>query len=55
MPSTISPVIPGSTASLRLAADDQQRELRNLRRRVDFLEKVLERLVAQHPELFKGD
>jgi len=53
MSSTISPIIPGSSASLRLHAEDQQRELRLLRRRVDFLEKVLERLVAHHPELFK--
>lgn len=52
---TISPLIPGSQASLRLASDDQQRELRILRRRVELLEKVLETLHSRHPELFSGD
>lgn len=52
---TVGFTIHNASASLRLAAEDQQRELAKLKRRVAFLERVLEQLLAQHPELFNKD
>lgn len=48
----LPPVIPDSTAALRLHNEDLQRETRNLRRRLEFLESVIDTLRQRHPELF---
>jgi hypothetical protein len=37
---------------MRLQADELQRETRHLRRRVEFLESILDTLRQRHPELF---
>lgn len=49
---SLPPIIPNSTAALRLHNEDLQRETRNLRRRVEFLESMFDTLRQRHPELF---
>lgn len=48
----LPPIITNSTAALRMHNEDLQRETRNLRRRVEFLESVIDTLRQRHPELF---
>lgn len=49
----LPPLINQPSAAMQLQQDDLQRDVRHLRRRIDFLEAVLETLRQRHPELFQ--